>query len=294
MYVLLMNTSKFWFNYRQTTNTLYFYRLLRDRGIPDENILLFSGDNIACNSRNNDPGTVTCYDGQRETNIYNSLELDYKNDEVSTKNWLDVLRKRYHPSLPFRKRLLSDSNSALFVFMSGHGGDYYHKIQDKGIMSYDEFARAIRELYAKQGYHDMLIISDSCGSFTIFDAIDEPNIIMLGASLKGELSHSFGHCAIIEQPKFDRFSKQTVEYLMTHDNVNFETLMRIYDPNFLNGNAGMRHTYPAPDALRTHRIGQFIKANFEEEYSKESFESEAQHSNEEKKTLEKLANLLLE
>ena len=40
VYAILLNTSKFWFNYRQITNTLMFYKLLKQNGIPDENVSL--------------------------------------------------------------------------------------------------------------------------------------------------------------------------------------------------------------------------------------------------------------
>lgn len=38
IFALLLNTSKFWFNYRQSTNTLLFYKFLKEHGVPDENV----------------------------------------------------------------------------------------------------------------------------------------------------------------------------------------------------------------------------------------------------------------
>jgi GPI-anchor transamidase subunit K len=41
-YAILINTSKFWFNYRQTTNSLLIYNFLKENGIPDENVQLIT------------------------------------------------------------------------------------------------------------------------------------------------------------------------------------------------------------------------------------------------------------
>jgi phosphatidylinositol glycan class K len=54
----LVDTSRFWLNYRHIANTLSIYRSVKRLGIPDSNIILMLADDIACNSRNSVPGTV--------------------------------------------------------------------------------------------------------------------------------------------------------------------------------------------------------------------------------------------
>ncbi len=39
VFAVLLSTSKFWFNYRQSTNILSVYNQLKKNGIPDSNVL---------------------------------------------------------------------------------------------------------------------------------------------------------------------------------------------------------------------------------------------------------------
>lgn len=47
------------------------------------------------------------------------------------------------------KRLNLDSDSMVLVYMNGHSGDNYFKIQDTEAFTDDEFAKAINELSQK-------------------------------------------------------------------------------------------------------------------------------------------------
>ncbi|KAJ3356786.1 hypothetical protein HDU91_005507, partial [Kappamyces sp. JEL0680] len=57
-WAVLVDTSRFWFNYRHIANTLSIYRTVKRLGIPDSNIILMLADDVACNARNPVPATV--------------------------------------------------------------------------------------------------------------------------------------------------------------------------------------------------------------------------------------------
>ena len=70
---LVLSTSKFWFNIRQSINVLMIYQSLKDMGVSDDNvyiyiyninvqIILLIPENSACNSKNNKPGIVCPFD----------------------------------------------------------------------------------------------------------------------------------------------------------------------------------------------------------------------------------------
>lgn len=53
----------------------------------------------------------------------------------------------------------------------------------------------------------MLVFTDSCAAFTIFDEIKNetsPNMVMIGSSSQGEKSYSYGKCQSIELSKTDQ------------------------------------------------------------------------------------------
>ena len=55
-WAILVDTSKFWFNYRHVANVLSIYRSIKRLGIPDSHIILMLADDAACNPRNPRPG----------------------------------------------------------------------------------------------------------------------------------------------------------------------------------------------------------------------------------------------
>ena len=57
-WAVLVDTSRFWFNYRHVANVLSVYRSVKRLGIPDSNIILMVADDMACNPRNPRPATV--------------------------------------------------------------------------------------------------------------------------------------------------------------------------------------------------------------------------------------------
>ena len=57
-WAVLVDTSRFWFNYRHVANVLSIYRSVKRLGIPDSNIILMVADDMACNPRNPRPATV--------------------------------------------------------------------------------------------------------------------------------------------------------------------------------------------------------------------------------------------
>lgn len=51
-WAVLVDTSRFWQNYRHASNVLLLYDRIKSLGIPDSNIILMMADNIPCNARN--------------------------------------------------------------------------------------------------------------------------------------------------------------------------------------------------------------------------------------------------
>lgn len=90
-WAVIVNTSKFWFNYRHAANALTLYRLLKKRNIPDSQIILMIADDIACNARNVHPASVF-NDDQQRVNVYGEdVEVDYRGNEVTVETFIRVL-----------------------------------------------------------------------------------------------------------------------------------------------------------------------------------------------------------
>lgn len=69
-------------------------------------------------------------DKARQQNLYtNSTEVDYRNYEVTLDQIIRVLTDRHAPGTARSRRLLSDETSNVLVYLTGHGGDEFMKIQ---------------------------------------------------------------------------------------------------------------------------------------------------------------------
>ena len=74
-WAVLVDTSRFWFNYRHVANVLSIYRSVKRLGIPDSQIILMVADDMACNPRNPHPATVY-NNANQQINVYgNDVEV---------------------------------------------------------------------------------------------------------------------------------------------------------------------------------------------------------------------------
>ncbi|KAF9424813.1 hypothetical protein HW555_000114 [Spodoptera exigua] len=84
-WAVLVDTSRFWFNYRHVANVLSIYRSVKRLGIPDSQIILMISDDMACNPRNPRPATIF-NNAHEQINVYgDDVEVDYRGYEVRTK-----------------------------------------------------------------------------------------------------------------------------------------------------------------------------------------------------------------
>jgi len=127
IYVLL-SSSKFFFNYRHTGNTLIVYDHLKRMGITDDHIILMLPDNHACNARNNFPATLF-YETSDRLNLYcPDIEIDYKAEDLTYEAILNLVRGRYERLYPASRKLQGNERTKIFIYMNGHGGENFFKI----------------------------------------------------------------------------------------------------------------------------------------------------------------------
>ena len=90
-WAVLVSTSKFWFNYRHNGNILSIYHIMKSQGVPDSNIILMLGDEMACNPRNPIPATIF-NNRKHEINLYgDDVEVDFRGADVSIDSFLRIL-----------------------------------------------------------------------------------------------------------------------------------------------------------------------------------------------------------
>ncbi|SBS91360.1 GPI-anchor transamidase, putative [Plasmodium ovale] len=235
--VIALSTSRHYFNYRHTTNLLIAYEYLKNIGDTiDQNILLMIPFDHACNCRNIIEGTIfkeyekfsiDNFNKKREienkyTNLYTNLNVDYKNDNVRDEQIRRVIRHRYDPFMPKKKRLYTTGNKEknLFIYMTGHGGINFLKIQEFNIISSGEFNLYIQELLIKNMYKYIFVIIDTCQGYSFYDHILKyiyknkiNNVFLLSSSNRNENSYSLFSSKYLSVSTVDRFTYHFFDYL---------------------------------------------------------------------------------
>ena len=168
-WAVLVSTSRFWFNYRHMANTLSLYRTVKRLGIPDSQIILMLSDDIACNPRNAFPGSV--FNNMDEAiDLYGeSIEVDYRGYEVTVENFMRLLTDKWDSDQPRSKRLLTDENSNIFIYLTGHGGNEFLKFQDAEEISAHDLADAFSQMYDQKRYNEIFFMIDTCQANTMYE-----------------------------------------------------------------------------------------------------------------------------
>lgn len=228
-WAVLVCTSRFWFNYRHMANVLSMYRTVKRLGIPDSQIILMLSDDVACNSRNLFCGSV--FNNQDHAiDLYGeSVEVDYRGYEVTVENFIRLLTDRWSEDQPKSKRLLTDENSNIFIYMTGHGGDDFLKFQDAEEIASEDIADAFEQMHEKKRYNEIFFMVDTCQANTMYSKFYSPNVLAVGSSEIDESSYSHHSDVEIGVAVIDRFTYYSLEFLEQIEKNSTLTLQDLFD-----------------------------------------------------------------
>ncbi|XP_055315993.1 putative GPI-anchor transamidase [Sitodiplosis mosellana] len=212
-WAVLVDTSRFWFNYRHVANVLSIYRSVKRLGIPDSQIILMVADDMACNARNPRPATVF-NNANQHINVYgDDVEVDYRGYEVTVENFVRLLTGRTQTGTPRSKKLLTDPGSNILIYLTGHGGDGFLKFQDSEEITNHELADAFEQMWQKQRYNEIFFMIDTCQAASMYEKFYSPNILAVASSLVGEDSLSHHVDPAIGVYIIDRYTYYALEFL---------------------------------------------------------------------------------
>jgi len=157
------------------------------------------------------------------------IEVDYRGYEVTVESFLRLLTGRHPAHTPPSKRLLTDSTSNVFLYMTGHGGNEFLKFQDNEEISAFDIADAVEQMWEKRRYNRLLYVIDTCQANTLYSKLYSPNIISTGSSAIGENSYSHHNDMDIGVAVIDGFTHYILQYLETLGKSSKATLQNFFD-----------------------------------------------------------------
>ncbi|KAL5267688.1 hypothetical protein ACHWQZ_G004659 [Mnemiopsis leidyi] len=260
-WVVIADASRYWFNYRHAANALSIYYSVKRLGIPDSHIILMLSDDMACNPRN--PTSAQVFNNRdRHVQIYpDDVEVDYRDSEVTVENFFRVLTDRLPEGTPSSKRLMSDENSNILVYLTGHGGDGFLKFQDTEEMNALELSDVFQQMHEKKRYNELFFMIDTCQAGSMVLPIKSPNIIGVGSSTVGQdsLSHHGDHeIGVYVIDRFTYFTLDFLEKVQPNSRATLNDLFRVYST------AEIRSTpqYSNFNLFKTRRPGDVLITDF--------------------------------
>ena len=175
------------------------------------------------------------------------FNIDYKNTDITKFSIINVLNGRSENLSTNMRKLETNANSRIMIYINSHGGDEFLRIRWKSVMFHEEINRTLWEMYEKKRYKEILLVIDGCKVFSLNEYITAPNIYFVGSTLKTQLGYSYLFDNVLLTQLSDKFTFKFAELLekklefpekVTNLDDFFEVLN---DFAFLNANVGVRN-----------------------------------------------------
>ena len=224
-WAVIVNTSKYFLNYRHTVNTMGIYYALRRLGLPDSRIILMQADCSTCDPRMIRPGRTYSSPGsvlEEQTRAWYEPydlppEVDYRDQDVTVESLLRVLTGNTHYGMGHGQVLGSTNTSNVLLFMTGHGGDGFLKFHDQTELMSSDLGAAVEYMYHAGRYKNMFIVLDTCQASTMWEDIAEgvDGWVAAASSARGFSGYALNHDGHVGTFLVDEFSHWVATWLDT-------------------------------------------------------------------------------
>jgi GPI-anchor transamidase subunit K len=250
-------------------NSFSLYHELKTIGFEDDHIIVMNALDSYCDLRNPFPGDIYADNSIQSNSVYNEdMEIDYVGEDVNFQTLYELLSGRYSPYTPLSKRLQTNSNSNVFVFFSGHGGDEFFKFQDFEEISSNDLYVLFYEMKLKGRYNNLLFLVDTCQASTLTEKmVNLPGFISLSSSKKDENSYAYitnNHLGITV---IDRFTYSLLQFLRKYSKSKAQLSHKTVEDLYSSFKRNFLHSTP---------ILHISSPNEEQHYLNEFFDSTVQ------------------
>jgi len=166
-WALLVAGSRGYGNYRHQADICHAYHILRDLGIPEDNIVTMMYDDIAQNRRNPYKGNIINVPNGK--NVYTGVKIDYRGGDVTPHNFLQILQGNT-PSGGNGKVIKSGPDDHVFVYFADHGNRHLLGFP-RGVLYERDLTAALKSMHSRNTYKKMVIYIEACYSGTMFDHV---------------------------------------------------------------------------------------------------------------------------
>lgn len=182
--VIVAGSNGFW-NYRHQADVCHAYHIMKDNGIPEDQIILFSYDDVADSSQNPFPGQL--FNQPDGVDVNEGCNIDYRGADVTPDKFLSVLRGEGEG-----KTLKSNENSKVFINFADHGAPGLIAFPTERLYA-DDFHKTLLHMNENNMYDEMTVYIEACESGSMFENILEENINIYATTAANPHESSWGY-----------------------------------------------------------------------------------------------------
>jgi len=165
IYAVLVAGSNTWSNYRHQADVSHAYQILRNNGVPQENIITMMYDDIANNRRNPTPGVII--NEPKGKDVYGGVVIDYKGHDVSPDIFTKVLTGKA-TNAGTGKVLTSGPNDHVFINFVDHGAVGLLAFPNEYLYA-EDLQKIFNEMYENGKYGKLVMYTEACEAGSMYD-----------------------------------------------------------------------------------------------------------------------------
>lgn len=253
-WALLVAGSKGYGNYRHQADICHSYQILKNLGIPEDNIVTMMYDDIAQNRRNPFKGSII--NVPNGPNVYAGVKIDYKGRDVTPNNFLQILSGN-SPSGGNGRVIKSGPEDHIFVYFADHGNRNLLGFPH-GVLYQRDLTTTLKSMFSKNQYKKMVVYIEACYSGTMFDKVlpKDHNIFAVTAANTHESSYAAFYDSKRRAYLADEFSANWMKDTETHN----PSLESLYD-QFMNVKRATHNShvmvYGDVNGMGTMKVAEF-------------------------------------
>jgi len=196
-FVVLVSGVDCYFNchlsYSVEAEVAHLYHVFLDHGVPAENIIVFSDDNLVNDTYIN-PWPGKLYDNLDHTDdVYEGVKIDYRGDEVNSDNFLAVVQGQKEKVKGGTGRVVqSTEKDRIFIYHGGHGSTGY-VVLPNGSLTKKEIGTMFDNLNKEKKIKELTYYIMACFSGTMFNGVIKPEGNIYGVSAAGTNEYAYAH-----------------------------------------------------------------------------------------------------
>jgi len=229
---VLAATSNTYSNYRHQADVAHAYQVLKEGGIPEDNIITFMYDDIANARQNPFPGKLFNAPTPKGTpgrDVYAGVKIDYKSTDVSAANFLSVLKgdAAAMKGKGTGRVLKSTKKDRVFVNIVDHGAPGMVAFPHTTLYK-EDLQSALEYMHENNMYKQLVFYLEACESGSMFE--DLPTNISVYATTAANAKESSWGTYCGSDAKVDGKSLNTclgdlysVNWMQNADSQNLQT-----------------------------------------------------------------------